>query len=182
MLKLVIPETEFFDERKNEFVYVKEKKLSLEHSLVSVSKWESKYKRSFLNDGPKTIGELIDYVKCMTITQNVDPLAYDCLTQQSLNEIQKYIDDPMTATTFSDNSKEGLHKKREVVTSELVYYWMFTFGIAKECEKWHFNRLLALINICSIKNGPQQKMGKQELAAYNRSLNAARKKKLGTKG
>ena len=181
MLKLLIPETEFYDPVKEEFVYFKERTISLEHSLVSVSKWESIFKKSFLSVGPQTLGETLAYVKCMTITQNVDPKVYQCLSADTLKQIDEYIRDPMSATTFTDRVKNR-PPSREVITSELIYYWMFSLGISIECQKWHLNRLLTLINIASIKNAPDQKMSKREAAEYQRQMNRARRAKLGTKG
>lgn len=180
MIKIVVPEREFYDEVKQEFINMKSREISLEHSLVSISKWESKFKRSFLNHGPATMDELREYIRYMTITQNVNPLVYQALSVENYKEIDQYIKDPMTATTFSQTSKAPA--SRDIITAELIYYWMFSYGIPKECEKWHLNRLLALINVFSIKDGPERKMSKSELAARNRAINNARRAKLKTKG
>ena len=179
MLKLVIPDTEFYDSGKEEFVYLKRREISLEHSLVSVSKWESKFKRSFLNDGPKTTSEIIEYVKCMTITQNVDPLVYRCLNVEALEAIKKYIAAPMTATTFSN---QGRSPSREIITSELIYYWMVALQIPSEYEKWHLNRLLTLIQVCNSYNQPPKKMSKSDIIRNNDALNAARRAAMRTRG
>lgn len=179
MLTIVVPDTEMFDERTNEFITSKKQTLQLEHSLVSLSKWESKWKKPFLTKNEKTIDETIDYIKCMTITQNVDPIIYKCLSKENINEINQYISDPMTATTFNDaNNKTN----REIITSELIYYWMVSLNIPMECQKWHLNRLLTLIRVCNIKNTPPKKMNKRDIMNRNAALNAARKKRLGTKG
>lgn len=180
MLKITIPATEMFDERTNAFITTKEQTLQLEHSLVSLSKWESKYCRAFLNPKDnKTLDETIDYIKCMTITQNVDPDVYLGLTQSNIDEINKYITSPMTATTFYEEPKGT---KKETVTSELIYYWMISFNIPMECQKWHLNKLLTLIRVCSVKNAPPKKVGRKEMASRYASLNAARRSKLNTNG
>ena len=186
MFEIVIPETHkrLWDELKEEFVYVKKHKLQLEHSLVSISKWESKWCKPYLTKENKTREELLDYIRCMTITQNVDPYVYYCLTNENMEQIRKYIEAPMTATTFSKEPKGG--SSRETVTAEIIYYWMISYNIPKECEKWHLNRLLTLIRIFSIKeseqNGKSNKMSKRDIIAQNRALNAARRQKLGSKG
>lgn len=180
MLKLTIPAVELYDEINNEFVFTKEQVLQLEHSLVSVSKWESRWCKPFLTKGHKTVKESIDYIRCMTITQNIDPAVYDNITSSLIQEVADYIEAPMTATTFSKEEKKS--GGREIITSELIYYWMIALDIPFECEKWHLNRLLTLINICRIKNAPSKKMSNRELLARNRSLNAARRKALNTTG
>ena len=178
MLLLTIPPIEMFNEKTSEFVYSKETKISLEHSLVSLSKWESRWNKPFLSKDNKTLEETIDYIRCMTITQNVDPEVYFRLTDENINTINKYIESPMTATTFSDNG----HSSREIITSELIYYWMISLNIPMECQKWHLNRLLTLIRVCNIKNQPPKQMGKQELMRRNAAINEARRKKLNSKG
>lgn len=180
MLKILVPKLELFDESKGEFHEVKEQELQLEHSLVSLSKWESKWKKPFLTKGNKTTEETLDYIRCMTLTQNVDPKTYLALNSKIVDEVSEYIYDSMTATTFSDQMNKSAN--REVITAEIIYYWMITFSIPFECQKWHLERLLTLIKVCSIKNQPKKKLKPGEIAARNRSLNEARKAKLGTKG
>lgn len=180
MLQITIPSTELWDEQKEEFVYTKEKTLQLEHSLVSISKWESKWNKSFLSSKEKTTEEIIDYIRCMTITQNVDPEVYTRLPNRTIQEIYDYINAPMTATVFSDTGRKG--GNRDVITSELIYYWMIALNIPFECQKWHLNRLLTLIRVCEIKNAPPKKMSKRETMSRNAALNAARRKKYNTKG
>lgn len=180
MLHINIPATELWDEQKQEFVSSKECNLCLEHSLVSLSKWESKWKKPFLTKEEKTIEETIDYIKCMTITRNVDPIVYYCLPQNVIQMVNEYIIDPMTATTITDND-HGKSSK-EIVTSELIYYWMIALNIPVDFEKWHLNRLLTLIKVCNIKNAPPKKMSQRQLMSRNAALNAARRKKLGSKG
>lgn len=182
MLRIVIPASqELWDERTEQFIESsKEQTLQLEHSLLSVSKWESKWNKAYLGKKSKTTEEVIDYVRCMTITQHVDPEVYDRLTPENYDEIGRYIEAPMTATYFPDSKVMG--RTLETVTSELIYYWMISLNIPFECQKWHLNRLLALIRVCSIKNTPPKKMSRSEIMSRNRALNEARKQQLHTKG
>lgn len=178
MLNIVVPDQEFFNEETQEFFTLKGQTLQLEHSLVSLSKWESKWNKPFLSKNEKTLKETIDYIKCMTITQNVKPYIYNMLTNENILDINKYIDSPMTATTFNVQNTPS----REIVTSEIIYYWMISLNIPLECQKWHLNRLLTLIRVCNLKNAPSKKMSKKEIMSRNAALNAARRKKLNTKG
>ena len=181
MLRLKVQLTpEEWDEEKEEFVEPKFQILQLEHSLLSISKWESKWHKSFIHTKNLTDEETMDYVKCMTLTQNVKPEVYGYLTDANIKQIREYIDTPMSATTFSEDktSKNG----REIVTAELIYYWMIALNIPFECQKWHLNRLLTLIRVCNIKNQPPKKMGKGETLRNYAQLNAARKAKMNTKG
>lgn len=183
MLEITIPAIEQWDELKQEFINTKEQTLRLEHSLVSISKWESKWHKPFLTKQPKTDEEVIDYIKCMTLTQNVDPAIYNYFyyaKDNIMDDINRYIEDPMTATKFLENGPGKIN--REKITSELIYYWMIALNIPLECQKWHLNRLLTLIRVCNIKSNPPKKMSKRELMSRNASLNAARRKKLNTKG
>lgn len=179
MLQITIPARELFDEETQMFIVTKEQNLTLEHSLVSLSKWESKWCKPFLGKNDKTVEETLDYIRCMTLTQNVDPNVYRVLGNDNLNKIVEYIKAPMTATWFND---ENERPNREVVTSELIYYWMIAFNIPVEFQKWHLNRLLTLIRVCNIKNKPPKKMSKNEIMSRNRSLNAARKAAMHTNG
>lgn len=180
MLTIVIPPVEQFDEAKQEFVSTKACTVQLEHSLVSLSKWESKWKKPFLSKGEKTIEETIDYVRCMTITQNISDDVYDNITVSVMREITEYIEADMTATTFAPTEKKATN--REVITAEIIYFWMITFNIPFECQKWHLSRLLTLINVCNIKNQKQKPMSRKELANRNTALNAARRKALNSGG
>lgn len=179
MLTLVIPAVEYYDDDKNEFFNSEEKILQLEHSLVSLSKWESKWCKPFLTKEEKTIEETIDYIRCMTISQNVNPNCYNHVTNSNIIKVREYIDKPMTATTFADDKKTI---NREIITAEILYYWMVGLNIPFECQKWHLNRLLTLINVCNIKNNPPKKKSKKELLSRNAALNAERKKALSVKG
>ena len=180
MLEITIPAIELWDEEKQEFINKKEQTLQLEHSLVSLSKWESKWCKSFLYTKEKTFEETIDYIKCMTITQNVSDDVYTRLTNKNIEDINNYIAAPMTATVFYDNKNQG--GKNETVTAELIYYWMISLNIPFECQKWHLNKLITLIRVCNVKNTPPKKMSKRELMSRNASLNAARRKQLNTRG
>ena len=180
MLQITIPAGERWDEGKQEFIQVKGHTLQLEHSLISLSKWESKWCKAFLSNKDKTYEETMDYIKCMTITPNVDPDVYNYLTSDNINQINEYIGAPMTATYFSEDKSRKAG--REVVTAELIYYWMISLNIPFECQKWHLNRLLALIRVCNIKNQPPKKMSKREIMSRNAALNAARRSQMGTTG
>lgn len=180
MLQIVIPALEQWDEAKQEFVYEKEQTLQLEHSLVSLAKWESKWCKRFLTKDEKTQEETIDYIRYMTITQNVKPEVYTRLTNEHIKEINEYIAAPMTATTFSE--QRGGKGNREQVSAELIYYWMIALNIPVEFQKWHLNRLLTLIKVCNIKNQPPKKMSKREITSRNAALNAARRKQLNSNG
>lgn len=184
MLSIIIPlSEEMWDEDKEEFLPAQQSKvIQLEHSLVSISKWEAKWNKSFfLENRIMTYEESIDYIRCMTLTQNVDPMVYNRLTTENIKAITQYINAPMTATTFS-NTMRGRKKSSERITSELIYYWMVAFGIPFECQKWHINRLLTLIRICDIKNQPEKKMSMIDIMRDNAALNAARKRRLNTRG
>ena len=153
----------------------------MEHSLLSVSKWESKWHKAFLSETAKlTPEEWVDYIRCMTITKNVDELTYQIAAEQFIGTIRDYIQNPMTATTIK--AKEGAGRSRKIITSELIYSWMVSLEIPFECEKWHLNRLLTLIEVCNAENVPKQKMSKRELGSQYRSLNAARRKRSGGRG
>lgn len=182
MLTIIVPEREYYDEDKNEFYFVKEQKLVLEHSLLSISKWESKWHIPFVDNKPKTQDEVIDYIRCMTITPNVDPLVYKNLTPSNFKEITDYIDSPMSATSFyQEKSDEDRNSPKKKVTSEYIYYWMAKFNIPFECEKWHFTRLMNLLRICAIEND-DRKMSKEKTMLSNREINAMRRAKYKTRG
>lgn len=182
MLQITIPAREIYDEINNQFIAVNEHALDLEHSLVSISKWESKWCKPFYTKDPKTYEETIDYIRCMTLTDHVDPMVYSCLSEKNIEEINKYIEHPMTATTFSNIKSKAGKNSGERITSELVYYWMIAFNIPVEFERWHLNRLLTLIQVCEIKNEPPKKMSKKEVMSRNAALNAARRKQMNTSG
>ena len=178
-IKVQIPKNEYYDESTNTFIETRDTTLVLEHSLVSISKWESKWHKPFISNTDKTFEESIDYIKCMTITQNVPNEVYYGITEDLLSSIDSYITDSQSATWFRETQESP---SREVITSELIYYWMIACGIPMECQKWHLNRLLTLIRICNVKNSPNKKMSSSELASRNRALNAARRKQHNTRG
>jgi hypothetical protein len=181
MLRITVPlGPEGWDEQKQEFIEPKVQVLQLEHSLVSLSKWESKWCKPFFSKTTKTTEETLDYIKCMTVTQNVNPDVYNHLTQSNIEEIHNYIEAPMTATTFLED-KNSKHN-RETITAELIYYWMISLQIPPEYQKWHLNKLLTLIRVCNIKNAPPRKMSKREIMSRNAQLNAARRQQLKSKG
>lgn len=170
---------EFFDELKQEFIYQKPQVLKLEHSLIAISKWESKYHEPFLHTKKLTNEQLIYYIKCMTISRDVDSKIYNLLTDEHYRQINTYINDPMTATTFVNNSN---NRSREIITSEIIYYWMIDYRIPVEFEKWHINRLLTLIRVINAKNSPAKKMSKGEIMARNKALNEQRRKANNSRG
>lgn len=182
MLKIRIPQTELWDEVHEEFLYVKEQTLTLEHSLVSISKWEARWQKPFISSEKKTMEETLDYVRCMTLTQNVDPLVYRCLSDVHLATINTYIEAPMTATWFTESKTGPRGRSSQQVTSELIYYWMVSYQIPFECQKWHLNRLLTLIRVCNEENKPKKKKSQREIMKSNAELNAARRKKYHSHG
>ncbi len=187
-LSITIQPKELFDEENNRFINVKETHLVLEHSLISISKWESKYKKPFLVEGSMSNPEeILYYIKCMTVSpQNVDDVTYTCLTENDIKEIVAYINDSMTATWFGEDKNPKKSRKKEILTSEVIYWQMVALQIPWECQKWHLNRLLTLIRVCAAKNeeqyGDKPKMSKADLLKRNAALNAQRRAKLGTKG
>ena len=180
MLTIKIPDTEYYNEETSQFVSVKERTIDLEHSLVSLSKWESKWCKPFLAKDYKTDEETRDYIRCMTINTQPSTDVYRALTNTQIKEIAAYIDAPMTATTFSKAQLAG--SNREIITSELIYYWLIAQQIPFECQKWHLNRLLTLIRVCSIKNSPPKKMSRQSIQMRNKELNEQRRKQINSKG
>lgn len=184
MLKITIPAFEIWDDIKEEFIERPEITLELEHSLVSVSKWESKWKIPFFGKDEKTDEQAIDYVRCMTLTDNVDSLYYEALSKDNIIAIHNYVADNMTATWFSEDKKNENKKSpaHKIITSEIIYYWMISLQIPIECQFWHLNRLFTLIRVCNEKNKPPKKMSQRELMSRNSQLNAARRAKLGTSG
>ena len=177
MLELEINGQEYFNEITNKFFKIEPTVLQLEHSLYSLAKWESKWKKPFISKKEKMYDELIDYIKCMTINK-VDPKVYSVLTDNHFEKIYKYMDDSMTATTIKDNGK----KNHDVITAEIIYWEMFELHIPLECEHWHLNRLLMQIQVCAIKNQPPKKMKRSAIINQQRALNEARKLSMGTNG
>lgn len=179
MKQIFIKEQELWDEKNRRFINIKPQTITLEHSLVSISKWEAKWHVPFFSKSERTAEMTLDYIRAMTITQNVNPIVYQCLSSDDFKEINDYIEDPQTATTIKEMDNRP---SREVITSELVYFWMVQWNIPFECQKWPFNRLLTLIRICQIKNQPEKKMSRSEILRQNAAINAARRKQWNTRG
>ena len=179
MLTITIPSYELFNDVTQEFISEDERVIQLEHSLLSISEWESRWNKPFLSNMEKTSNEIIDYVRCMTLTEGVPETAYLYIDNEQYKLINDYIAAPMTATTISEPPGKV---SREIMTSELLYYYMIAANIPFECERWHLDRLLTLIRICSIKSQPEKKRPMNEVMKSNAALNAARKKQFNTKG
>lgn len=182
MLHLTIPETEQFDNATQEFVTLEAVQLEFEHSLVSLSKWESKWETPFLSSKDKTDEQTVDYIHMMCLTPGVTPEDLNRLTDSNLSEINRYITASMTATWFNEPKTDK--SSTQAITAEIIYYWMVSLNIPFECENWHLNRLITLVKVINQKNAPEkkQKMGKQSLAAQRREMNAQRKAQLNTTG
>lgn len=180
MLEIVVEENTLWDEKNEVFIDIKADTLMLEHSLISISKWESKWCKSFFKTKEKTLEEQIDYIRCMTINKKIDPYIFNALRVSDFKKIDDYINAPMTATVINDN--EPKNNNGTYITSELIYYWMIALNIPFECEKWHINRLLTLISVCNIKNKPPKKMSRNEAIRRQAEINAARRKRLNTRG
>lgn len=180
MLEIKVPPSKFFDDERERFIKVAGGTLQLEHSLISVSKWEAVWNVHFLNNKNITDEQMVDYVRCMIVNRPADPQLYKYLSKENLEEVAKYLSAPMTATTFREFGKKA--PDRSIITSEQIYSWMVAYGIPFECQKWHIKRLLTLIRVCQANNEPEKKMSRAELAAYNRELNAKRRAQYGTTG
>jgi hypothetical protein len=180
MLTIVVPGEEYFDDEKQEFVTKGDVTLHLEHSLVSLSKWEEIYEKPFLSNEEKTPEEVLVYIECMILDPEIPPGVLSQIDDTIGSKINQYINSKKSATWF--NELPPAPKSSEMITSELIYYWLVMFRIPFEVENWHLNRLFNLIKICNIKNSKPKKMSRSELAARNRELNAKRKAQLGTRG
>lgn len=180
MFQLTIGGTEYYDEKDNQFVTTKPKLVKLEHSLRSLAKWESKWKKPFLSSKKMTREETLDYIWCMEVTGQVKRATFDLLLPDQIDQINKYIVDPMTATTI--NRRKNGPPSRKIVTAEVIYFWMIQNGIPLECDKWHLARLLILIEVCSAEGGPKQKMSMKDQMAQQRAINESRRKKFNTRG
>lgn len=183
MLTITVPKREVYDRNKEIFYSVeKETTLQLEHSLISLQKWEAKWNKPFLGKSEKSFEEMIDYIRCMCLTQNVKEDVFYCIPQSEIKKISDYIESPMTATWFSEDKKPGAKKNKEVVTAEIIYYWMIALNIPSEYKKWHLNQLLTLIRVINVKNTPKKKRSRKEMLEEHRLLNELNKKRLGTNG
>lgn len=181
MLSISVKSCELFDEENNLFIPIKSTKLTLEHSLMSISKWEAKHHKTFLSDKEKTPDELIDYIRCMTINHDVDDNVYLALSEDNLKEVEEYIGEPMTSIVFPEdkdpNRQQTGHRNGDALTNEVIYYYMLQLGIPFECDKWHISRLMNLIRVCAIKNGKPQKMSQRDLLNRNAAINRQRRAK-----
>lgn len=180
MLVIKTEGEEFFNERTQEFGSTEGVTLKFEHSLVSLSKWESKHQIPFLGPQEKTPEQVLDYVRCMALGDHSGDIIPH-LSSDNLKEINAYVESKQSATTFGILPNER-HGRPEIITSELVYYWMVAHNIPFECETWHLNRLFSLIRICNVKNSPKKKMSSSAIAQRNREINAQRRAQLGTSG
>lgn len=181
MLTIVVRGVEGWDEQKEEFVPASPPvSLNLEHSLLSLSRWESKWEKPFLSKEQKTMEETIDYIRCMTLNSNVPADVYNRLSSQNFRDVNAYIDAKRSATTIREEQKG--YRSTEIVTSELIYYWMVALQIPFECQKWHLNRLLMLIRVCNVKNQPPKKQSQRNILKQNAALNAARRRRAHSKG
>lgn len=177
MLTITVPLAEGFSDEKQEFVVTDSFELELEHSLVSLSKWESRHEKPFLSKHEKTPEESIAYLKDMCLTENVPDEIWEKLSQKNLSDINAHINAKMTATWFNEsNSKD---QTNETITAELMYYWMVGLQIPFECQYWHLNRLITLVKVCNMKNQPEKKLSKQEAMQRHRELNEQRRKSNG---
>lgn len=180
MLKITVPATEYFDETKQLFVNIPEETLLLEHSLYTISKWESKWHKAFLSKKEKTAEEVNDYIRCMTMNEKVNPMVYLGLTAENHKQIKDYLEAKMTATCLPEHKEEK--KSGDTTTAELIYYWMVSLQIPFECQHWHINRLLTLIQVCNIKNQPPKKRSRRDIMRRNSALNAQRCARHNTRG
>lgn len=180
MLTIIVPGPEVFDEETQEFSTIDDVELTLEHSLVSISKWESIYQKPFLGKDTKSTEEVVGYIKAMLVDPKIPPEVFSRINDDNITDINAYVDSKMSATWFSEIGQGP--PNREIVTSELIYYWMITFNIPIQCENWHLNRLLTLIRVCNVKNSKPKKLSAAEIAARNRELNERRKQDHKTTG
>lgn len=180
MLELTIPESEFYDSKSNKFITSPECKVSLEHSLISIAKWEAKWHEPYLGPQKKTYKQEQDYIRCMLLAPLKNDFLFESIfTSENIVKIRAYLDDSMTATTFS---KTNQRTSKKIVTAEVIYCRMFACNIPMECQKWHLNRLLTLLRVCEIESGPKEKMSKKQSAERFSKLNAARRAKLNSRG
>ena len=176
MFELTIGATEHFNQETSEFEMLNGVTIELEHSLFALSKWESKFEIPFLNNDNLTDEQMMYYIQCMTITKNVDPKLYGSLSEANIITVNEYLNKKHTATWFSEHGNgPGRRTSNEIVTSELIYFWLTACQIPFECEHWNLKRLLTLIQVCNEKNKPQKKMDRKTMMNKHRSVNASRR-------
>lgn len=178
-LQINVPRTELWDEKNEEFLCVDSQIIEMEHSLFSISKWESIWKKPYYSDKEKTVEEIISYWKCMTLTENVNDNVYLCFNKDILMKIKDYTEDKKTATTIG---KDNDTRSRRIITTELIYYWMVALNIPFECQYWHISRLITLIEVCNAENAPKKKMNEMDLMKRNAAINAARRARMKSRG
>lgn len=181
MLSIIVPGREFYDEESELFVTVGETQLELEHSLVSLSKWESRWEKPFIGNAEKTTEQVTSYIQFMCLTPDVPPEVFDRVSNENLQEINDYLNSKMTATWFSAD-ETATKGPQEVITSEVVYYWMITMNVPMECQHWHLERLFTLLKVIQLKSAPPKKRNRADVAAQRRALNQKRQQEFGTKG
>lgn len=180
MLKIIVGAEEFYDTETEEFISKNGVELELEHSLVSLSKWESIFEKPFLSSEEKTTDEVLAYIRYMNTSREIAPEVFKNLSEQNVKDVNAYLESKQTATWFNDKAPTA--RNQEVVTAELIYYWMISFNIPMECQYWHLNRLFTLIKVFNVKNAKPKKMSRARVAERNRTLNEQRKKQFGTSG
>lgn len=180
MLTIIVTDVENFDENTQSFMETKGFIIELEHSLASISKWESEFEKPFLASDPKTQDESLGYIRCMCLGSDVTTDMLSRLSPKQMSQINAYINAKMTATWFTERPQAG--KAREIVTSEVIYYWMSALTLPFGCDQWHFNKLLTLIKVANSKNAPQKNTPRRDMAAQRRSINASRQQRYNTTG
>lgn len=182
MIQITVPKSRVYDSANNLFYTVeKDTLIQLEHSLISLQKWEAKWHKPFLGKGEKTLEETIDYIRCMCLTPNVKGDVFYCIPQTEMEKISEYIENPMTATWFSEERNGVKQKKKEIITAEIIYYWMISLGIPSEYKKWHLNQLLTLIRVINVKNTPKKKRSRREILEEHKRISDLNKQRFGVK-
>jgi hypothetical protein len=176
MLTITVLGEEHWDQENEKFVYPDSFKLELEHSLVSLSKWESKWEVPFLGEKPKTTEMVLDYIECMILTPDPPADWISKLSKENIEEITAYFDSKQSATWFNDHHPEP--KTGETITSELVYYWLDICDIDWQAQYWHLNRLLTLVKIHTVKQAKPKPMSRSEMLRRRRALNKQRLKEM----